>query len=174
VEAVDEFEAERDQERDEEEQERQVVRDLRAGRIDVGIDAVGNEQQDGRNDATENNAGYRVDGAAGSGPLRAGSIEPGNAMSVMGLLVAQSPTLRTVCDSPMKTLRRSPPARAEQSGDGSDNEDQSDERKPDQKRTEQQQAAGRDEHGDHQQQQRAAERADARDKDAMRPAHLDI
>jgi hypothetical protein len=64
VEAVDEFEAERDQERDEEEQERQVVGDLRAGRVDVGIDAVGNEQQDGRNDAAENNAGYRVDGAA--------------------------------------------------------------------------------------------------------------
>src|SRR6476469_5797778 len=109
-----------------------------------------------------------------SGPLRAGSIEPGNAMSVMGLLVAQSPTLRTVCDSPMKALRRSPPARAEQSGDGSDNEDQRDERKPDQKRTEQQQAAGRDEHGDHQQQQYAAERADARDIDAMRPARLDV
>ena len=64
VEAVDEFEAERDQQRDEEEQERQVVRDLCAGLIDVGIDAVGNEQQDGRNDAAENNAGYRVDGAA--------------------------------------------------------------------------------------------------------------
>jgi hypothetical protein len=63
VEAVDEFEAERDQKRDEEQQERRERRDFDAGGVDVRIDAVGDEQQDGGDNAPEENAGKRVNSA---------------------------------------------------------------------------------------------------------------
>ena len=47
VKAVDEFEGERNQECDEEQKVRQIGRHLGAGRVDVDIDAVGDEQQRG-------------------------------------------------------------------------------------------------------------------------------
>ncbi|MGY4361614.1 hypothetical protein ACVW0J_008107 [Bradyrhizobium sp. i1.7.7] len=60
VEAVDEFEAERDQQRDEQEDVGQEGRHLRAGRVDVDIDAVGNEQQACGKDAEEQDHRERV------------------------------------------------------------------------------------------------------------------
>ena len=57
MEAVHEFEGERDQESDEEQEVRQETRDPRAGGVDIGVDAVGNEQQPGCNDAQIDNAG---------------------------------------------------------------------------------------------------------------------
>ena len=68
MEAVDELEAERDQQRDEEQQERQVTGDLGAGGIDVGIDAVGDEQDAGGNDAQEEDPGQRIEALVEIGP----------------------------------------------------------------------------------------------------------
>jgi hypothetical protein len=56
VEAVDEFEAERNQKRNKEQKVGQIIRYPGAGRIDVGIDAVGNEQQGGSDHAHVDNA----------------------------------------------------------------------------------------------------------------------
>jgi hypothetical protein len=47
VEAVDEFETERNQKRHEQQNKRQVVVDAGAGRVDVDINTVGHEQQPG-------------------------------------------------------------------------------------------------------------------------------
>jgi hypothetical protein len=58
VEAVDELEAERDQQGDKEQQERQISRYLGAGRVDIGIDAVGDVQQGG-SDHPHSKAGRR-------------------------------------------------------------------------------------------------------------------
>ena len=55
VEAIDEFEAERDHQCDEQQDERQVSRDLRAGLVHIDIKAVGDEQEPGRQDAEEKN-----------------------------------------------------------------------------------------------------------------------
>ncbi|MEY9680403.1 hypothetical protein ABIF13_001177 [Bradyrhizobium elkanii] len=60
MEAVDEFEAERDQQCDEQQDIRQERSDARAGGVDIGIDAVGNEQQRGRNHAQIDNPGERM------------------------------------------------------------------------------------------------------------------
>ncbi len=53
VEAIDEFEAERDHKCDEQQDEGQVSRDLRAGLVDIDIKAIGDEQEPGRQDAEE-------------------------------------------------------------------------------------------------------------------------
>jgi hypothetical protein len=77
VKAVDELETERNQQRDEEEQEGRVARDFRAGGVDVGIDAVGDEQQDGRDNSPKDDTGQGVNGTA------AGSIEPGKTATLL-------------------------------------------------------------------------------------------
>ena len=73
VEAVDELEAERDQQRDEQQEIGQVGRDLGAGRVDVGIEAVGDEQQSAGEDAEEQDHRQRVEAlveiGAGEGRL---------------------------------------------------------------------------------------------------------
>ena len=53
VEAVHELEAERDDERDAEQDIGQKVRDPRLRRVDIDIDAVGDEKQPGREDREE-------------------------------------------------------------------------------------------------------------------------
>ena len=62
------LEPERDEQRHEQEQERQVARDLGAGRVDVRVDRVGDEQQCDRDDAAEDDCGGRIEGAAEIGP----------------------------------------------------------------------------------------------------------
>src|SRR3954454_5492891 len=61
VEAVDEFEAERDQEGDDKEDIGQVARDPRAGRIDIRIDAVGHIEQARGEDAEEQDQCQRIE-----------------------------------------------------------------------------------------------------------------
>ncbi|MET4829202.1 hypothetical protein ABH972_006791 [Bradyrhizobium ottawaense] len=61
MEAVDEFEAERDQERDEQQDVGQVARHACAGRVDVDIDAVGDEQQPRGEDAEEQDHRQRIE-----------------------------------------------------------------------------------------------------------------
>jgi hypothetical protein len=61
VETIDEFEAERDQKRDEQQQERQVVRDFHSGGVDIGVNAVGREQDSGAHDAHENDRRQRIE-----------------------------------------------------------------------------------------------------------------
>ena len=61
VEAVDEFEAERDQQRHEQQNIGQVGGDPHAGRVDVGVDAVGDVQQPGGEDAEEQDHGQRIE-----------------------------------------------------------------------------------------------------------------
>ena len=68
MEAVDELEAERDQQRDEQQDEGQVGRDLGAGRVDVGIDAVGDEQQPGGENAEEEDHRQRIETLVEIGP----------------------------------------------------------------------------------------------------------
>ncbi len=60
MEAVDELEAERNQQGDEQHEIGQEARDPGPGRVDVGIDAVGDEQQGCGNDAEINNACQRM------------------------------------------------------------------------------------------------------------------
>ena len=60
MEAVDELEAERDQQRDEQEDEGRVGLDLCTGGIDVDPDAVSNEQQRRSDDAQVHDAGERM------------------------------------------------------------------------------------------------------------------
>ena len=60
VETVDEFEAERDQERHEQQDVGQVGGDPHAGCVDVDVDAVGDVQQSGGEDAEEQDHGQRV------------------------------------------------------------------------------------------------------------------
>ncbi len=67
MEAVDELEPERDQQRDEEQQEGRVTGDGYAARIDIGVDAVGDKQQDGGDDTAKNNGG---EGINGTGEIR--------------------------------------------------------------------------------------------------------
>ena len=62
--AVDELKPERDQQRDEKKQEGRIARDLRAGGVDVGVDTVGDEQQDGGDDPPKDNAGQRINRTA--------------------------------------------------------------------------------------------------------------
>ena len=69
--AVDEFEAERDQQRDQQQQIGQVACYLGAGRVDIGVDAVGHEQQRGRDHAHVYDAGQRVKAAVEFRPLAA-------------------------------------------------------------------------------------------------------
>jgi hypothetical protein len=69
VKAVDEFEAERDQERDKEQEVGQIVRDLGAGGVDVDIDAIGDEQQRRGNHPHVNDAGQWVKAAIKVGSL---------------------------------------------------------------------------------------------------------
>ena len=57
MEAVDELEAERNQQGDKEQEIGQIIRHPRAGRIDVGIDAVGNEQEGSGDHPHVDNAG---------------------------------------------------------------------------------------------------------------------
>jgi hypothetical protein len=64
VKAVDELEAERDQQRNEEEQKRCVACDFCAAFINVVIDAVGHIQHHSREDAPEENGSQPVNGAA--------------------------------------------------------------------------------------------------------------
>ncbi len=61
VETVDEFEAERDQERHEQQDVGQEGGDPHAGGVDVGVDAVGDEQQSGGEDAEEQDHGQRIE-----------------------------------------------------------------------------------------------------------------
>ena len=61
VEAVDEFEAERDQQCHEQQDIGQVGGDPHAGRVDVGVDAVGDVQQSGGEDAEEQDHGQRIE-----------------------------------------------------------------------------------------------------------------
>ncbi|MGY3411573.1 hypothetical protein ACVWZV_007686 [Bradyrhizobium sp. GM5.1] len=61
VEAVDEFEAERDQQRDKQEDVGQIARDPRAGRIDIRIDAVGHIEQARGEDAEEQDHRQRIE-----------------------------------------------------------------------------------------------------------------
>ena len=68
VEAVDELEAERDQKRDEQQDVGQVSRDPGAGRVDVGIDAVGDEQQSCGENAEEQDHRQRVETLVEIGP----------------------------------------------------------------------------------------------------------
>ena len=64
MEPVDELEGERDQQGGKQQNKGDVGVDSDAARSDVGIDAVGYEQQDGRNDPSKDNAGDGIDGAA--------------------------------------------------------------------------------------------------------------
>src|SRR4051812_24328622 len=57
VEAIDEFESERDQQRHKEQQVGQVCGDFGAGLRDIAVEAVGDEQEGGANDAKEDNDG---------------------------------------------------------------------------------------------------------------------
>ncbi len=68
VEAVDEFKAERDQERHQQQQIGQVGRHLDAGRVDVGIDAVGDKQQPGGENAEEHDQGQGIEALVEIGP----------------------------------------------------------------------------------------------------------
>ncbi len=63
METVDELEAERDQQRDEQQNEGRIARDLGAGRVDIGVDAVGDEQQHRGDGAREDDGGHRIEGA---------------------------------------------------------------------------------------------------------------
>jgi hypothetical protein len=65
---VDEFEAQRDQERDKEQEKRQVTFNFRAGGIDIGIDAVGHEQDGGGDHAQEQDSGQRIEALVEIGP----------------------------------------------------------------------------------------------------------
>ena len=75
VEAVDEFEAERNQQRDKEQEIGQIGRDLGAGRVDVDIDAVGDEQQRGRHDPRVDDARQRMKAAIEVWSLSAGGFD---------------------------------------------------------------------------------------------------
>ena len=75
VEAVDEFEAERDQQCDKKQEIGQVGRDLGAGRVDVDIDAVGDEQQRGRHDPRVDDARQRMKAAIEVWSLSAGGFD---------------------------------------------------------------------------------------------------
>ena len=55
VEAIDEFEPERDHQCNEQQDEGQVSRDLRAGRVHINIKAIGDEQEPSRQDTEEKN-----------------------------------------------------------------------------------------------------------------------
>ena len=72
VEAVDEFEAERDQQRDEKQDIGQVGRDPRAGGVDIDIDAVGDEQQRGCHHPQINDPRQRMKAACRGPALGAG------------------------------------------------------------------------------------------------------
>jgi hypothetical protein len=61
MEAVEELKPERNQKRDEEKKKRDVVADLRAGRVNITVDAVGYEQYSGRQHAHEKNRRDRID-----------------------------------------------------------------------------------------------------------------
>src|SRR5580692_4448769 len=69
VKAVDELKAEGDQKRDKQQKEGRIAGNFTAGRIDIGIDAVGDEQNNSRDDAAEDYAGQRIDGAGEVGAL---------------------------------------------------------------------------------------------------------
>jgi hypothetical protein len=68
VKAVDELEAERDQQRDEQQDVGQVGRHPRAGRVDVDIDAVGDEQQARGENAEEQDHRQRIEALVEIGP----------------------------------------------------------------------------------------------------------
>ena len=61
VKAVDEFEAQRNQQRHHQEQVGQIIRYFGASGINVGINAVGDKQQSGSQDAEENDHRQRVE-----------------------------------------------------------------------------------------------------------------
>ena len=61
VEPVDELEAERDRQADEQKDERHIGRDLGAGRIDVGEEAVGDVKQSAGENADEQDNGQRIE-----------------------------------------------------------------------------------------------------------------
>ena len=60
MEAVDELKAERDQQRDEQQDVRQISRDLGAGRVNIDVDAVGDEQKPGSEDPEKQDHGQWV------------------------------------------------------------------------------------------------------------------
>ena len=61
MEAVDELEAERNEQGDEEQDIGYEGRDLRAGRIDIFVQTIGDEQQPAGQDAAEQDHGQRIE-----------------------------------------------------------------------------------------------------------------
>jgi hypothetical protein len=75
METVDELKPERNQKRDEEKKKRDVVADLRAGRINITVDAVGYEQYSGRQHAHEKNRRDRIDVMIKFGAVLPGGLD---------------------------------------------------------------------------------------------------
>ena len=73
--AVDELEAERDQQRDEQQKVRQIGGDLGAGGVDVDVNAVGDEQQPAGQNSEKQDHRQRVEALVEIG-LEAGWIGP--------------------------------------------------------------------------------------------------
>jgi hypothetical protein len=68
VEPIDELETERNQQRHHQQQIRQIARDLGAGGVDIGINAVGHEQKPGGDDPKKDDHRQRVETLIEIGP----------------------------------------------------------------------------------------------------------
>ncbi len=72
MEAVDELEAERDEQGNEQQEEGHVRSYRSTGRSYVDVQAVGDEQQSGRQNPTEQDHGQRIEAFVEIGPLHCG------------------------------------------------------------------------------------------------------
>jgi hypothetical protein len=118
MEAVDELEAERDQEGDEQQDEGRIAGHLRAGRIQILIDAVGHEKQPGRQDSHEDDRGQRMLSAVEIGALAPCRLDQARQCRDVGHGVPspspQPTNLRERCDSCVKPTLCGAPLRRTQ------------------------------------------------------------
>jgi hypothetical protein len=90
MEAVDEFETERDQQGDEQQNEWRVAGHARAGRVEIGVDAVGHKQQSASEDSHQDDGCERMRPGVQIGALASGRLDQAGQCNV-GHVVLRSP-----------------------------------------------------------------------------------